>query len=93
MLATWLGWLGTCGTLGAYVLLSRGQLSAKSKRYAAMNLVGGLLAGTACVLYGGWPAAVSNYVWAVIGMHSLIRASRRDPAAAPLLVRTPVAVD
>lgn len=85
MLAAWLSWIGTAGTMSAYALLWRGRLSTESKRYATMNFVGGFLAGIACVLYGVWPAAIANFVWSAIGLQSLCRAwgtnRQRTPAA------------
>ncbi|WP_425458204.1 CBU_0592 family membrane protein [Aeromicrobium fastidiosum] len=72
MTAALLGWLGTAGTLAAYGLLWRGRLTSTSRRYALLNVVGGLLAGTASGLYGAWPSAASNVVWAALGLHSML---------------------
>ncbi|KQX74524.1 hypothetical protein [Aeromicrobium sp. Root472D3] len=72
MTAALLGWLGTAGTLAAYGLLWRGRLTSTSRRYALLNLVGGLLAGTASGLYGAWPSAASNFIWAALGLHSML---------------------
>ena len=38
------------------------------RRYALLNVVGGLLGGTASLLYQAWPIAVSNFVWALVGI-------------------------
>ncbi|TSD63673.1 hypothetical protein [Aeromicrobium piscarium] len=79
-----LGWMGTIGTFAAYVLLWRGRLMATSLTYAAMNTVGGVLAGTAGALYGAWPVVASNVIWAGVGAHTLlatIRARRRQVIA------------
>jgi hypothetical protein len=70
MLAAAMGWLGTLGTFGAYVLLWRGRLDSGSLRYALLNAAGGLLGGTASALYGAWPSAASNFVWAAVAMHT-----------------------
>ncbi|KRD14079.1 hypothetical protein ASE48_03370 [Mycobacterium sp. Root265] len=80
MIAATLGWVGTAGTLVAYLSLSRGWLSNASRRYAALNIVGGVLGGTASALYGAWPSAASNYAWAAIGAMS-VAALYRDGAA------------
>lgn len=82
IVATALGWIGTTGTFVAYLLLWRGRVGSESLVYALMNAMGGLLAGTASVLYGAWPSAVSNFVWAAIGTHSTIAALRRRFRAA-----------
>jgi hypothetical protein len=42
-----------------------------SLKYASMNALGGVLAGTASALYGAWPGAAANFVWAVVGIHTL----------------------
>jgi hypothetical protein len=76
MVAAALGWIGTAGTLLAYLSLSRGWLPSTSRRYAALNIVGGVLAGAACALYGAWPSAASNFIWAAIGMMSVAAAVR-----------------
>lgn len=76
MVAAVMGWLGTAGTFLAYALLWRGRLTSESRRYAALNMAGGLLAGTACIIYGAWPSAASNFAWAALGMHSMIRIYR-----------------
>lgn len=77
MVAALMGWLGTAGTFLAYALLWRGRLTSESRRYAALNLAGGLLGGTACIIYGAWPSAASNLAWAALGMHSMIRTISR----------------
>jgi hypothetical protein len=80
MIAAALGWIGTVGTFVAYLLLCRGRLLADSLRYGMLNTSGGLLAGTAAVLYGAWPSAASNFAWAVIGMVSVFTAVKRISA-------------
>lgn len=75
MFAAALGWLGTIGTFVAYLLLWRGHVTSSSRRYGAMNAVGGLLGGSASVIYGAWPSAASNFVWAAIGIHTVVTSS------------------
>ncbi len=79
-----LGWMGTAGTFLAYVLLWRGRVMSTSLTYAAMNTVGGVLAGTAGALYGAWPVVASNVIWAGVGIQTLVmtvRARRRQVLA------------
>ncbi|SDE91569.1 hypothetical protein SAMN04488581_5004 [Mycolicibacterium neoaurum] len=71
MIAATLGWFGAAGTLFAYLAVSRGWLGGKSRRYAALNITGGLMAGAAAAMYGAWPSAASNLVWAMIGVASM----------------------
>lgn len=80
MVAAALGWLGTVGTFVAYVLLVRGRITAGSAQYAAMNVGGGVLAGSASAVYHAWPSVASNLVWAVVGAHTLLLALRRRAA-------------
>ncbi len=73
MLIATLGWLGTIGTFGAYLLLSRGWLASHSLSYSMLNVTGGLLAGSASAAYGAWPSVASNLVWAAVGLHAAAR--------------------
>ena len=72
MLAAAMGWIGTFGTIGAYVMLSRGSWHSSSLRYAALNGVGGLLAAAASAAYGAWPSVASNLLWSCVALHSAI---------------------
>jgi hypothetical protein len=76
MLAAALGWLGTIGTFVAYAMVWKGWLTSESRPYAALNMAGGLLGGTACVIYGAWPSAAANFAWAALGLHSMVAAYR-----------------
>ena len=86
MIAATLGWIGAAGTLLAYLSLSRGWLASTSRRYVALNITGGALAGLACTLYGAWPSAASNFVWAAVGLLSMTttRRDRVEPAPLPV---------
>lgn len=86
MLATVLGWVGTSGTLGAYLMLSRGRLTSTSTTYALMNVVGGLLASTASATFGAWPSATANLLWALISLRTLT-IGVRDRNLGPVLVQ------
>ncbi len=72
MIAAALGWVATVGTLTAYILLCRGRLTSTSMRYAAMNTIGGLLGGSAAILYHAWPSVASNFIWAALGGQALV---------------------
>jgi hypothetical protein len=76
MIETALGWVGTAGTLGAYLMLSRGRLESTSTTYALLNVVGGILAGMASAAYGAWPSATANMLWALISVRTLAVALR-----------------
>ena len=72
MIAAALGWVGTIGTISAYVLLSRGHWHATSLRYAALNAVAGFLGAAGSTMYGAWPSVASNLLWSCIAVHSML---------------------
>ena len=84
MIAAAMGWIGTIGSICAYVLLSRGRWHATSLRYSALNGVAGVLAGSASAVYGAWPSVASNVIWTCIAVSSAtgtLRVRRSRPAA------------
>ena len=81
MIAAALGWVGTVGTFGAYVLLSRGLWHATSLRYATLNGLAGLLGAVGSSLYGAWPSVVSNMLWSGVAAHSIASTYRERRAA------------
>jgi hypothetical protein len=84
MIAAAMGWIGTIGSISAYLLLSQRRWHATSLRYSALNGVAGLLAGSASAVYGAWPSVASNVVWTGIAAHAAIgtlRERRSRPAA------------
>jgi hypothetical protein len=90
MIAAVLGWIGTVGTFGAYVLLSRGLWHATSIRYAALNGVAGFLGAVGSSLYGAWPSVVSNLLWSGVSAYSIVltlrerRGARRAGSVEPM---------
>ncbi len=76
MIAAAMGWIGTLGSISAYLMLSRGVWHAKSLRYSALNGLAGVLAGSASAAYGAWPSAISNLVWTAIALQSAITTLR-----------------
>ena len=76
MIAAAMGWIGTVGTIGAYVMLSRGHWHSSSLRYAALNGAGGVLCGAASAGYGAWPSVASNVVWSAVALHSAVMTLR-----------------
>lgn len=86
MIAAAMGWIGTLGTISAYLMLSRGRWGSTSLRYAAVNGAGGLLGAAGSALYGAWPSVASNLLWSALALHSLVTTlhSRRSRAALSL---------
>lgn len=76
MIAAAMGWIGTVGTIGAYILLTQGRWSSASVRYSAINGIGGLLCAAASAAYGAWPSATSNLLWSVIAAYSIVTTLR-----------------
>lgn len=76
MIAAAMGWIGTLGSICAYVLLSRGRWTPTSLRYSAVNGVAGVLAGTASALYGAWPSVAANVIWTCIAVQSAVTTVR-----------------
>jgi hypothetical protein len=72
MIAAALGWVGTVGTIGAYVLLSRGRWHATSLRYGALNGFAGLVGAAGSTLYGAWPSVASNLLWSCVAAHTVV---------------------
>ena len=90
MIAAAMGWIGTVGTIGAYVMLSRGHWHSASLRYSALNGIGGILCGAASAAYGAWPSAASNLVWSAVALHStlaILRQRRTAPVATVIPLR------
>src|SRR5215216_4787022 len=91
MIAAAMGWVGTLGTISAYVLLSRGRWHSASLRYSALNGLAGVLGAGASTVYGAWPSVVSNLLWSCISLHSAVvtlRARRSHRLA--VVTRLPV---
>ncbi len=80
MIAAVMGWIGTVGTIGAYVMLSRGRWHSTSLRYAALNGIGGLLGASASAAYGAWPSVTSNLLWSCVALHSAVATMRERRA-------------
>lgn len=87
MIAAAMGWVGTIGSITAYLLLTRGRWHATSLRYAALNGVAGVLAGSASAVYGAWPSVVSNLLWTCIAAQSAVATlyARRSSGLAEVL--------
>lgn len=85
MIAAVMGWIGTVGSLSAFIMLSQGRWHATSLRYSTLNFFAAGLAGSASVVYGAWPSAASNLLWSAIACHTMIATLRRRRATRPVL--------
>jgi hypothetical protein len=68
-----IGWTGALLILLAYALLSAGKLTARSKSYQWMNIVGAVAFVINSGANGAYPSAVLNVVWVGIGVWALHR--------------------
>jgi hypothetical protein len=76
-----IGWIAAAMMLSAYLLLTRGRLSARSSTYHWLNI----LSGAGFIVNSGWngayPSAAINVVWAAIGLYGVFGRSRTESAA------------
>jgi hypothetical protein len=93
MIASAMGWIGTIGSICAYLLLSRGRWDATSLRYSFLNLLAGVLAGSASALYGAWPSVGSNVLWCAIAVHSAATTLRERRSRMAVVEQAPFADD
>jgi len=86
MIAAAMGWIGTAGSLSAYILLTQGRWHPTSLRYSALNFTAAGLAASASAVYGAWPSVGSNLLWSCIALHSAVTTlrSRRSDAHASM---------
>ncbi len=71
-----LGWSGAVVLLLAYALLSSGKLKV-GRTYHLMNIGGSLGLGANSLVHGALPGVLVNTVWLLIGVVTLVEASRR----------------
>jgi hypothetical protein len=88
MIAAAMGWIGTIGSISAYLLLTRGRWQATSLRYSALNGAAGVLAGSASAVYGAWPSVTSNLLWSLIAAQAAYGELRRRRELRPSAVVT-----
>lgn len=70
------------GTVGAFIILcgfllnQAGRLTADSRMYDAINVVGGGLLIVYAVLLGSYPFIVLNAVWVLVSVYGLYKSVR-----------------
>ena len=67
------GWVGTVLILVAYFLLSFNKISATSRNYQLMNLIGAVGLGINVFCQQAWPALVLEIIWGTIAILALLR--------------------
>ena len=77
------GWLAAALMLSAYLLLTMGRISGRSRLYQWLNV----FAGAGFILNSGWngayPSAFINVVWVAIGLYGVLGRPAAGSAAAP----------
>lgn len=73
------GWVGAALVLGAYLLVSIGQVSAHSAVFQWMNALGAAFFILNTWWHGAIPSMALNIVWCAIGLWALWR-MKADPA-------------
>ena len=76
MLIDIIGWGGSLCVLAAYGLLSMHKLTAKSKLYHWLNIIGSICLIANTVFYFAYPSAFVNIVWLLIAIFALINIFR-----------------
>ncbi|MBL8017468.1 MAG: hypothetical protein JNK43_09375 [Ignavibacteria bacterium] len=66
------GWTGSICVLAAYGLLSLHKLTAHSKLYQALNILGSLCLILNTIFYSAYPSTFVNIVWLIIAIFALV---------------------
>ncbi|MGD2166100.1 MAG: hypothetical protein PVH50_11305 [Anaerolineae bacterium] len=72
-----LGWVGAALLLGAYALVSTGELEGDSIAYQLLNLLGSALLIANSAYYGAYPSVGVNVLWIGIAAVSIVRVALR----------------
>ena len=64
-----IGWVGAGLLLLAYFLLTHKDLSARSKIYQGMNVVGSILLGLNAFVNTAYPSFTMNAIWMIIALY------------------------
>lgn len=71
--ANWIASLGVGILLLAFFLNISGRLDNKSKTYALLNAIGGLLSGFASWMVDFYPFVILNLIWSFTALLSLFK--------------------
>jgi hypothetical protein len=78
-----IGWVAAAMMLSAYLLLTAGKISGRSRVYQWLNV----LSGAGFIINSGWngayPSAFINVVWMMIGLYGVFGPSIRGSTASP----------
>ena len=71
-----IGWIGSVCVLTAYGLISTHKITAKSKLYQWLNVVGSIFLIINTFFYSAYPSTFVNIVWLFIAIFALINIFR-----------------
>lgn len=66
------GWTGSVCVVAAYGMLSLNKITAKSKLYQLLNIIGSICLIVNTIFYSAYPSTFVNIVWMLIGLFALI---------------------
>ena len=72
-----IGWFGTALILFAYLLVSSGKITAASKVYQYLNLLGALGIIVNSLKHMAIPSVGLNIVWSLIAIYGLFKSSNK----------------
>jgi hypothetical protein len=77
-----IGWSAAAMMLSAYLLLTAGRLTPRSRMYQWLNI----LSGAGFIVNSGWngayPSAFLNLIWMTIGIYGAVQGARSLPRSA-----------
>ena len=66
-----IGWIGAFMLILAYFLLIHKNLTSRSRRYQALNVVGSLLLAINTLTTKAYPSFITNIIWFLIGLYGI----------------------
>lgn len=75
-----LGWIGSIFLIGAYWLVSKNKITAQSKPYQTLNILGSILLTINTLYHGAYPSSAVNIIWVFIGGYFLLNVIFRPPS-------------
>jgi hypothetical protein len=73
-----IGWAGMFLIAFVFFLVSTKRISASSKKYEILNLIGAIGVGINVFYFHAWPAFALQVVWAGIAIYSFIKKIRNN---------------
>jgi hypothetical protein len=78
LLQDWIGFIGVCMLLLAFLLNLLKKINMDSVAYTALNTVGAGLTCTASILIPYWPFIILEAIWTVVSAVALLGSLRKE---------------